>query len=280
MRKLTAAVAALLTGCGLVFGQGQGFENYNYTTTPAASTASSSTEKKFSTYLALGAGFSRGGEYVGKSATIYQPQNRYTDADDQYLNLGHGFKIDVGASYRFLEHVDALLGFNISLGTPRVEVKTSTVTAASTVTDDDLYHNAQFGLKLMVIPRFTVFSLIDVYVGGGIGLYWTSFSLESETSTKIGATTTSVKTSTDFGTKATVPFIGVIGAEYPLTNRFILFLDMTYEAMNVTVDQAKVTSGSTTVTTKYKKDSNDANFEDKIPASNLAIRLGLRVPLF
>jgi hypothetical protein len=280
MRKLTVAVAALLAGYGLVFGQAQGFENYNYTTTtPAASTASSSssTDMKFSTYLAVGAGFSRGGDFVGKSRDIRTVggADSYTNSDDEYLNLGHGLKIDVGASYRFLEHVDGLLGFNISLGVPRCDVETTTTfqaPALPTVVDEDVFHNAQFGFKLLVQPRFTVFSLIDVYVGGGIGLYWTSFSEDVKSTT--GATT--VTTTTDYGTKATVPFIGVLGAEYPLSKRFILFLDLTYEAMNVTVDKMKVGS----VTTKYKRDSNDNNFENRIPASNVALRVGLRVPLF
>lgn len=304
MRRFSLVSLAVLAAITLT--QAQGFDDYDYTsptttteTTTSYAASSSTMEKKFSLYLAVGAGFSLGGEYVGPSLELVEqngpPANNIVEIDDEYLNLGRGLKIDLGATYRFLEHVDVVAGLNLSLGVPYTSVEqtytdnTITPSFSSSLIED--YKHTQVGLKVLLQPRFKAFDLFDVYIGGGLGLYFTSVSIEREYSSAGVRYTETV----DVDVKAALPFIGRIGAEYPIADRLVIFLDGMYEAMNVTLqkvsldgtstfpgtgtDQGGLDRDPTTVET-FEKDATDRNAPTKYPASNIAIRLGVRIPLF
>jgi len=283
----------------------QGFESMGSTdyTTPTTTTEttpsySSSTDRKFSLFASIGAGFSLGGICVGSSEDVVDRASgrEITETDDEFANFGRGLKIDLGAAYKFLENVGVRAAFNMSFGVPGIEVtwkeKDEVLGTAEKMTVT--MHNAQVGLKALLVPQFRAFDLFDVCVGAGLGLYWTSCSWEREDELPAG----NYKEEVDVDCKATLPFIGMIGVEVPVADRLVLYGDLTYEAMNVTIEKVKVESTTFTVvapyaggwgegdvgvgtrTTKYEKDAEDRAPTPKVPASNLAIRVGVRIPLF
>ena len=70
-----------------------------------------------------------------------------------------------------------------------------------------------------------------------------------------------------------------------ISDKIAIYLDATYEAMNVTVQKIKYEETSFTPNPAvgvidFDKDDITDPAPPKIPASNLAIRLGVRIPLF
>jgi opacity protein-like surface antigen len=287
---LLQASAVVLAGTAAAMAQG--FENMdmNYTTTTTTTASNSSNEPKFSIFAGLGAGFPIGGWDIGSSdKTVLRTGGTFevTETDDEYLNFGSGLKVDLGAAYRFIEHVDARASFIMSFGIPYTDVemedRDETGSPVDVTTETFTYHRAQFGFRLMLVPRFRAFDLFDMYVGAGLGLYFTSASFERE----FDNSTTAVhyEEEVDIDTKASLPFIGMLGAEYPINKHLVVFLDATYEAQNVTVQEYKVEetnfpAGMATTSQKFEKDATDRPAPPKIPGSNWQIRLGVRVPLF
>ncbi len=294
-RMVIASMVALATATAAL---AQGFESmdmsYTTSTTPVT-TSSSSSDEKFSIYADLGIGFSLGGELVSVPIGVPQPglisidgsSDKFVDGTlqetkDEYLNFGGGLKVDLGATYRILEYVDVIGGLDLSFRVPYAETvdedinTVANTTATSTLTIKD----TQVGLKVLLAPRFTIFDLLDVRVGAGLGIYWTGASFEYELK-QTGQGTQTVKG--DIDCKASVPFIGMIGLEYPAAKRVVVYLDAVYQAMNVTLQKIKVEESSVTPTpppVEYQKDDLNDPAPAKIPASNIAIRLGVRIPLF
>ncbi len=298
MRRSVIAATALLASVSLV--GAQGFDSYDYTSSSSSTTSYSEPEMKFAIFMTGGAGFSLGGEYVGSSIKMVDRTagTETLETDDEYMNFGRGLKIDLGASYRFMKHVDVMGGINLSIGTPQTEVEREftdeTASPVDVWKDVTTYQHTQFGFKVLLAPRFIAFDLIDMYIGAGLGLYWNSLSHEREVTNN----TTAVRYTeeVEYDTKPTIPFIATVGTEYPVLDRLIIYLDATFEAMNVTVQEQKVSKtnfpqnpvftspgfGSIqgSETQKYEEDATDRAAPPKIPASNFAIRLGVRVPLF
>jgi opacity protein-like surface antigen len=277
MTKRIWTVAAVLAAFCSTFAQG--FDDYNYSST----TNSSSSGDRFGLYFSAGAGFSIGGDFRGSS--LVSEDAIIAEVDDEFLNVGRGLKLDLGAMYRFLPSVDVMAGVVTSFTIPRTEVVTDvTINAFGTRTITTYtYHAAQIGPKVMVAPRFQIFDLLDVYVGAGLGLYFTPLSLNIERQVVGGITHVQ---EVEYDTKPTVPFIGMAGVEYPLARRVILGLDMSFEAINVTVKGQKVLTSSfpqgdwPEQTERYEDDVGDREPQKRIPASNWGIRLGARFPLF
>ena len=282
---------------------GGGFGDYDYgsdisepTTEPepepvmsSTPSYSSSSDKKFSLVGALGWGFSVGGIIGvwgvpgGDFSSDTWLNGNLTEVDDDYANFGRGFKIDLGASYALMDNVNLMGAFVMSFA-PRAEgVDESTTQPLTTNTIETItVRNAQLGLKVLLVPHFTIFDLLEVGIGAGLGLYFNPASYEYELETITAAGSTKLTEEGDIGTKASLPFIGTIVVEYPISSSLAIFLDLTYEAMNVTIDRIKADKSNLTTPTsvRLEKDATDRNPPIKVPASNLAIRLGVRIPLF
>jgi hypothetical protein len=277
-----AATAIVLTAVCSTFAQG--FEDYDYTTT--TTTSSSSSEDKFTLFFDVGAGFSIGGIQKGTSTIIETtagPTTVTAEVDDEFLNAGRGLKLDIGAMYRIMPSVDVLAAFAVSFGIPRVEVVNETTDRITNTRQvwTRTYHIAQLGPKVVVAPRFKVFDLLDIYIGAGLGLYFTPYSLEIQYDDASGAV---FSQEVEFDTKPTVPFIGMAGIEYPIARRLVLAFDLSYEAMNVTVKEQRVVTSSFNQpwpeqTQRFEDDVEDRPAQPRVPASNFTLRLGVRVPI-
>lgn len=285
VRMVTTSAAVL--ACAVMV-SAQGFENTSYTSTP---TASSSSDKKLSIFLSAGYGFALGGvssiDGLGSLVSDTYLNGNMTESDDKYANAGRGLKIDLGAAYRAVEHVDVKLAFDMGFGLPSIECiehqKWNPVGVLRESKTTLKVSTNQFGLKLMLAPRFTIADLIDVYVGAGLGLYWTAASYEIEDYTIDATGTKTIDTEEGkIDTKAAIPFIGQLGLEYPISRMLIIYLDATYQAMNVTIQSVKAEKSTFANPTSEEFENDDQNdpAPPKIPGSNLAIRLGVRVPLF
>lgn len=286
MRKSVIAATVLLASVSLA--GAQGFDSYDYTSSSTPTTSYSKPDKKFSLFYSLGAGFSIGGASgvpeFGSLESGQRVDGNLQEIEDEYVNLGRGLKMDLGAAYKFHDHVQVLAAMALTIGLPKAGYKFETVNTTATTSSSESLEvtNSQFGLKVLLAPTFRIFELLDVYVAVGPGIYWNSVGYEYIEESTIGSTTTREEETGTVEVKPSFPFIGMLGVEYPVADRLVLYLDACYEAMNVTVEEVKAeksTFNDPTLET-YEKDDLTRSPPPKIPASNVAIRLGVRVPLF
>ncbi|MBD3240358.1 MAG: hypothetical protein GF331_07220 [Chitinivibrionales bacterium] len=289
MRRSVIAATVLLVSVSLV--GAQGFDSYDYTS-PSTTTTSTYTkpEMKFSMFYTVGAGFSIGGvgsiPGFGSLESATETDGNLSDIDDDYANLGRGLKMDLGASYKFHDYLKVVGGFALTIGIPQagfVYEDITTTPPSSTTTYTFESNNSQFGLKALLVPTWRIFDLLDMYMGIGLGLYWNSFNYKySVETTSPGVATVRQEEEGELDLKPTIPFIGMLGVEYPVADRLILYLDGCFEAMNITVREIERGDVNDFNNPDVKFDKDDANEDPppKMPASNFAIRLGVRVPLF
>jgi hypothetical protein len=287
MRRSVIAATALLASVSLV--GAQGFDSYDYTSSSSSTTSYSEPEMKFSLFYSVGAGFSVGGvnsvPVLGDLQSGKNIDGNLSDVDDDFYNAGRGLKMDLGASYRFLEYVNVIGAFALTIGLPKAGYEfedVNTVTGRTTKTTVEIT-NSQFGLKFLLAPTFQIFDLLDMYVGVGLGLYWNSAGYEySQEVAQSGVATVRQEETGVVETKPSVPFIGMVGVEYPVADRLIIYLDGCFEAMNAKIVEVEYTESDFNTPMDETFDADDPNEDPppEIPGSNFAIRLGVRVPLF
>jgi hypothetical protein len=241
-------------------------------------------EKTFSLYAATGYGFPLGGRYIGSSDE--RVQGALIESKDIYLNYGRGIKAEGGVIIDIMPKLGVQAGVEFSGGLPRYIKKDKTTNVAGDVTTTNAENRtALLGFKAVLLPRARIFDLLDIFTGAGLGLYlpFSSYKSVEEDLPVVGPTGTAI-IEAKYEHLPTVALIGTLGAEFPLSESFILTADMTFQAMNVTITKVKITrddADPTNVgTINYELNATDRNEPPKTPGSNLAVRVGFRVPLF
>ncbi|HUI92140.1 MAG TPA: hypothetical protein VLX68_07835 [Chitinivibrionales bacterium] len=232
-------------------------------------------EKKFDLYITTGYGFGVGGSYLDPSQTF--DAGSLIKREDHYRNFGWGIKLEGGADYLLMEKLAVQGGLCFNFGVPGI----------SSIQDDGVgtkttanYGWTTFGIKALLKPKFQVFDLFDVYTGFGIGLY---FAFSSADITQTTATTNYSVKAID-GNNPALAFIGSLGAEYPLTESIILYGELYCEQMSFTTTQTTYSNStfpnSYIKPVYYHEDEAGSPPPPKTPATNVAIRVGVRFPLF
>jgi opacity protein-like surface antigen len=220
-------------------------------------------QKPFSIIGSIGYGFGVGGYYVGSL-------NKYANTvlvekNDQYLNYGHGLKIEAGVHYLLMEHLGCQAVLSYTAGVPPIQV-----TNIPAGLETETYSRNTFGIKALLVPRVQVLDLFDVYAGFGMGLFFGWLSWERASSPYKG----------EYKTNPGFAFCGSLGAEYPVIRELIVFAEIAIEQMNFTVTRSRGTESS--LETVYEQNSTAPNIfaPPKVPGSNVALRAGVRFPIF
>jgi hypothetical protein len=241
-------------------------------------------EKKFDLYLTTGYGFGVGGSYLDASKT-YDGTGTLTKLEDHYRNFGWGIKLDGGVDYLLMDKLFVQGGFCFNFGVPGISnvIDNPPANPGSKTTVN--YGWTTFGIKALIKPTFQVFDLFDVYTGFGLGLYFAMSSTDIKSSTPVGDYSAK---SVDANNPA-LAFIGSLGVEYPLNENIIMFGEIYCEQMSFTMIST-VYSNSTFAgshngdydnrTVYYHEDETNSQPPPKIPGTNVAIRAGVRFPIF
>lgn len=223
-------------------------------------------------YGSLGFGIPTGG-FLLSSTT--QDQNDQTKRKDFYLNYGGGFKIDLGAQYYMMENVALQGGIAFSAGMKNITTDDRTADPASDYSTKYSHRNL-FAIKVLVVPRFEILELMNVYTGVGLGLFWNS--LHYDITEKIADSKFSengkIKTSPKIG------FLGEVGADYPLSDLMSLYGEIGFEMVSFTWDKQVIEKTSIpthkTGTEVFLKDAANQQPPQRVPGSNWQIRFGAR----
>jgi len=233
-------------------------------------------QKTFDLYLTTGYGFGAGGRFIGSSQTY--DGLTLVSRKDHYQNFGQGIKIEAGMDYLASEKLYVQAGFSYSIGVPIIEQK---ITAVGTSTDIK-YSWSTIGIKALAKPTFQLLDLFDVYAGFGIGLYFAISSCDI----KVVAGSVENTAKGEDSNNPAFAIIGSLGLEYPIVENVIAFFEVYSEQMSFTTTKTEYTHSSfstgpyTNHTEYYQKDVTDREPPPKIPGSNVALRIGVRVPIF
>jgi hypothetical protein len=237
----------------------------------------SADEKKFDLFLTTGYGFGVGGQYLASSTTF--SGGALTSREDHYENFGWGIKIEGGADYKLMDRLFAQGALCYSIGVPGIKNVTEVVGGSRTTVD---YGWSLFGIKALVKPTFQVLDLLDVYTDFGIGLYFASS----------GATIETIAPGVDNTAKAedsnnpAFTIIGAIGVDYPINANIIAYGEIYCEQMSFTTTKTQYVNSTyngapyNNHTDYYQEDVTDRSAPPKIPGTNIALRVGVRFPLF
>jgi hypothetical protein len=228
-------------------------------------------DTRFSIVANFGYGMALGGYYIGASEKwqptgLPFPRENTVEAIDKYLNYGRGLQMELGAQIGLMKNLDLLVAFDYTPGLRDLKVEGRIL---DSMNHTDTFRKHLFGFKTLLLPKFKAFDLIDVYVGGGIGLFWTSLSITSDKSNIKGY----------FKTKPALSFSGKIGMVYPVNDRFGINFDITYDAMSFTVKITKEPGEiGENILTEDSPNSGNAPF--KITGSNVGLRAGVIIGIF
>jgi hypothetical protein len=232
-------------------------------------------EKKFDLYATTGYGFGVGGRNVGASQTFNGLT--LTKREDHYQNFGWGIKIEGGADYLLMDNLYAQGGLCFNIGVPWIDNVSDDGTTKTTTG----YRWSTFGIKALLKPTFKLLDLFDVYTGFGLGL---CFAFSSADITQTTPTTTYSVKAIDSNTPGLV-FIGSLGAEYPLNEYCIMYGELYCEQMSFTTTKTTYSNASPggpyiDHIDYYQEDVTDRPPPPKTPGTNIAIRAGVRFPIF
>ena len=236
-----------------------------------------SKEKKFDLFLTTGYGFGVGGyqDSTQDFSATYSPN--VTSREDHYRNFGWGIKIEGGADYKLMDHVYGQAALNYSFSAVPGTKNVHDLTGVGTSSVD--YHWSIFGIKAGIKPTFQILDLLDIYTNFGIGLYFASSGADLE-ATAAGITSTSK--AKDSNTPS-LTFISAIGAEYPITESVILYAEINCEQMSFTTTKTEYTQSTGAFDNRvvnYEEGATDRPPPPKIPGTNVALRVGVRFPIF
>ena len=232
-------------------------------------------DKKLSLYLAGGYGFGISGVYFGQSYNDGTGEVR-----DVFNNCGKGLKLDAGVFYRIMEDVDIQCAFIFSGAVPQARTENELTIANLRTTTEYGFSSFSMGGKLLIMPRFSLFDVIDMYCGMGLGLVFTGSSYELDTINNTSGQTTTSRETGEYKNLPSVPFYGALGAEYPVADFMVIFGEFSLEVMNVTQKELRVVEADGDIRTEiYENNVDDRTPRPKIPASNVGLRLGVRFPI-
>jgi len=241
------------------------FDNYD------AEPASVNYEQIFSLSARVGYGFKVGGvQYLGSrdgETRIYGTDNEIIERKDHYHNYGQGLKVEIAGNLAVMQNVEAELSLHFTGKVPRTVIEHD----APAESWKETYKQASYGAKIMLLPRFRVVELIDMHVGFGIGLFFTSLK-STNNNPQYGLYEGYIKT------RPGLAFAGKIGGDYPLSDRVAITADICGEMVSYTVKERRETDDDTVYKTDYNRSSSSNNVErpNKIPGSNVAVLVGIR----
>ncbi|NLG17461.1 MAG: hypothetical protein GX556_09060 [Fibrobacter sp.] len=229
------------------------------------------TNETLNIFTSLGFGFPTGG--LTFSSHTFDNQI-LSEREDKYFNYGQGIKLDAGVQYFMMENVALQAAFGYSGKIPGLETRNVRTLAGATVTDSSIEYKAQlFGIKALVVPRFEILELLNMYTGVGIGFFWNSLSYEAVYET---VTVTGTDVDNREGKIKSTPalgLLGLIGIDIPLSDLTAVFGEVAFEQMSFTWKKRIEEKGYTAV---YEKDATNLEAPPKVPGSNWQIRFGIR----
>jgi hypothetical protein len=263
MVRLNAACASILLVAGICAAQ-------HY----------SASEKKFDLFVTTGYGFGVGG-YQDRAVDFSSTTSggNLVSREDHYRNFGWGIKIEGGADYKLMDHVYGQGALNYSFSAVPGTKNIHEISGISTTSVN--YNWSVFGIKAGVKPTFRALDLLDVYTNFGIGLYFASSGADLETTTIGGGVSTSKARDSN---RPAMTFISAIGAEYPINESVIVFGEINCEQMSFTTTKTEYSQSSGVLyddhVVNYEEDVTDRPAPPKIPGTNIALRVGVRFPIF
>lgn len=232
----------------------------------------------------IGYGFGTGGSLfstVDRDYSISAEVKR----NDSYLNYGRGFKFDLGAQYFMMKNVALQMGIGFSAGFPGLEtaIQNYKVTSSDNTFSDSTtnYKFGLFGIKALVVPRFEILDLLNMYAGVGVGLFWSSMSYDV---TRVSLTGTQ-KENGKIKASPTLALLGELGADYPLSDIISVYGEIALEQMSFTwkeklIEKTNISGHTPNGTEVYEKDVPNQGAPLNSPGSNWQIRFGLRFMVF
>jgi opacity protein-like surface antigen len=177
-------------------------------------------EEKLNIFGAAGFGFGTGGKLI-QSIT----KNGLTTADkeDHYFNYGQGLKLDLGIQYYMMENLALQVGFGMSGRVPRLATENNLILPASSINIEETYKSSLFGVKVMVVPRFEVLELTNMYAGIGVGFFWNSLRYETDSIMTVGTITTTATETGKYISSPKLGLLGLLGIDYPLSDVLCAF---------------------------------------------------------
>ena len=231
-----------------------------------------SQQELLNVFGSIGVGFKTGGQLI--TSTNFDASGVPIKEEDEFFNYGQGFKIDLGAQYLAMNNLGLQADFEISLGAPGFE--TNDHFDLNDSSNSVKYTRNLFGIKFMVVPRFEVLELITMYTGVGLGFFWNSLHFEATAINPEGTTTEKGKIISN----PALGFTGLLGANYPLSDRFALFAELAFDQVSFKwkkrlIDETNI-AGHRIGTTFYEEDDPSNEAPLKVPGSNWQIRIGAR----
>jgi hypothetical protein len=217
-------------------------------------------EKSLSIIGSFAGGFGLGGYYQG--SLIKLSGGVISERKDQYINYGEGIKVEAGAHYRLMDHLgcEGVLGY--TWGVPTIKTSNGMET--------ETYSRSMFGIKVLAMPQVQVLDLIDVYAGFGFGLFFGWMKWVRPSSAFEG----------EYKTSPAFAYCGSLGAEYPIIPELILYGEIAIEQMNFNVLRSRTTDSSVEQVYEQNSTANNILPPLKVPGSNVALRAGVRFPIF
>ncbi len=270
----TALTSLLLALCltHAIFGEG---DESGYSPVSLTLGTNPGFDRTLALYGFIGAGFPIGGADVpvhNSRSEVRDGQGTIIEVRDEYLNYGYGMKFEAGIDYMLMENLGLQAGLNFAGSVPRLRITYSEPGDEWTET----YHRLIFGLKAAVRPEFQVLELLDMYTTFGVGLFFSTVSIENDD-----------ENYADEGyikTKPAFSFHGSIGAEWPVTEFFGVIGEVYAEQMSFKTKERKSTSAYENAVKSEKNSevvsSNMIEPPTKIPGTNWGIKVGARYWIF
>jgi hypothetical protein len=251
---------------------------------PFAVVSAQNKNETLNLFGSIGWGFGTGGSLFSSVNTDY---SNSTDVkrNDSYLNYGRGFKFDLGAQYFMMNNVALQMGIGFSAGVPglKTEDHNLKVPSTETVFQDSTtnYKFGLFGIKALVVPRFEILDLLNMYAGVGFGLFWSSMKYEV---TKVSSSGTQNE-SGKIKASPTLALLGELGADYPISDIISLYGEIALEQMSFTwkekvIEKTNIDGHTPNGTEIYEKDVTNQGAPLNSPGSNWQIRFGVRFMVF
>ncbi|KMQ51656.1 hypothetical protein CHISP_1413 [Chitinispirillum alkaliphilum] len=227
-------------------------------------------------YGNLGYGFGMGGYYIGSSDT-YHGNNDPIETKDHFLNLGHGFKMEVGSGIMILPFLETRISFDLTLGAPSPEIRSRRTNeiVEDTVID---YSYSSRGLRVIFAPYFELIDNVEMYLG--VGMVFNSVRSKQEITITISEPEILRTAEIVQEIPLAIGFTGVAGIEFPIAESISFMGEIRFEQMNHKLQREQVESlfnFPDIRTISYEQDDTERNPPPNIPGSNWGIRLGLKL---
>jgi len=240
--------------------------------TLAIITLSNADYEVFNVFGSLGVGFGMGGERYTSVTT----DGTSTTEKDRFFNYGSGLKYRLGCQYFMSDNLILQPSFTYSNALAFKEELVYSNSSRKTT-----YQRQLFGIKVSVLPRFEFLDLIDVYTGVGLGFFWTGCSFEIVNESNNGTQ----KANGNINASPSLGFTGLLGADFPLSDKLTIFGELGFEQMNFdlkekVIKESNITASPAVVAGKTYYSKDDSKPENlapvKVPGSNFQVHIGVR----